>query len=59
MGALSQVFGVIDGWAGALWIAAVAWRRNRRVLSISCGLVPVIAFVDGLLTLKVFGLRFR
>ena len=52
METVSEVFGVIHGWAGALWIATVAWRKNRRVLSISCGLVPVVAFIYGLLNLK-------
>jgi hypothetical protein len=52
METVSDIFGVIHGWAGALWIATIAWRKNRRALSISCGLVPAVAFIYGLLNLK-------
>jgi hypothetical protein len=48
----TEIFGVVHGWAGALWIATIAWRRDRRVLSIFCGLVPVVALVYGLSNLK-------
>jgi len=52
METISVIFGIVHGWAGALWIAATVWKKNRRALSVLCGLLPVVAFIYGLSDLK-------
>ena len=52
METVTVIFGVIHGWAGALWIATIVWKKNRKALSVLCGLVPIVAFIYGLSDLK-------
>ena len=52
METVTVIFGVIHGWAGALWIAAIVWKKNRKALSVLSGLFPIVAFIYGLADLK-------
>ena len=52
METVTVIFGVIHGWAGALWIAAIVWKKDKKALSVCCALVPIVAFIYGLFDLK-------